>query len=213
MRLRDGTPSPPCPLHPPSCLVSAQPPVTQAGSVPRLSRWLEAQKPHLRRLQARPPPPLPQDGGWGDGSLPGHREVRKGDVGGRPSWFPTPVTSLEHCTEESSPRMCCVTSGRSLPFSELLCLPLMPASPDTCFSVLLAECIPEHLLYTRQSAGGRRPSEKRGGSPRLAGEAESRNSHEAGWKYQQRHPVPNPGGGQGRFPEEGHWIRVQQAER
>lgn len=66
--------------HLPDGLASAQPPVTQAGSVPRLSRWLEAQKLHLRKLQARPPtgrgvgvaPPWPQrgpEGGCGRPSL------------------------------------------------------------------------------------------------------------------------------------------------
>lgn len=124
------SPTRPCPLLPPSCfdggLASAQPPVTQAGSVPRLSRWLEAQKLHLRRLQARPP----QDGGWtgvGGGSLPGHRDVQKEDVG--TVLTPPPPTSLEHCTEKSSLQMCCVTSGWSLPFSELLSLPF-----DACIS-------------------------------------------------------------------------------
>ena len=57
--LQDPTPSPSHPLCPPSCshggLASTQPPVTQAGSVPRLSHWPEAQKLHRGRLQARYP--------------------------------------------------------------------------------------------------------------------------------------------------------------
>lgn len=51
-------PFPPSVLSP-SCshggLASTQPPVTQAGSVPRLSHWPEAQKLHRGRLQARYP--------------------------------------------------------------------------------------------------------------------------------------------------------------
>lgn len=50
----DPTPtSLPCPLRPPSCLhgglASAQPTVIRAGSIPRLSCWPEARKPHPRR--------------------------------------------------------------------------------------------------------------------------------------------------------------------
>lgn len=42
----------------------------------------------------------PQDGGWG-GSLPGHREVQKEDVGSPPARLPTPRSSLGR-TDESS---------------------------------------------------------------------------------------------------------------
>ena len=83
----DSTPtSLPCPLCLPSCfhggLASAQPPVIQAGSVPRLSCWPEAWKPHPRRPQARSPWDKVAD------PFPGQQRSR------RRTWAPLPRGSL-----------------------------------------------------------------------------------------------------------------------